>query len=153
MYTGKSDDYLATQIENDGFYPSFTLGDFQRDYKMPSEFAQETVTQHLILAMVEVNNSLSAQKAEWQGQGSATLEAVVSPTINNERVNVFYYRRAVFAKAKYLLFGQLISYSQRDTAEHYGKQSEEVRDEFLAESNSAIKALQGRRGRIYVAAL
>lgn len=153
MYTGKTDNYLNTNVSNEDFYPSLNIGDFQRDYKMPAEFDAESVSNNIMQAMMETNDSLKGQQSLWQAAGYNTLGEVPASQINNESINLFHYRRAVFCKAKYLAYLQLISQSTKGGAENLGKNSDEIRNVFLTESNNALRALKGQRGRIIAAAL
>ncbi len=148
-FSGKPTVFLQTPVVNDGFYPDFTLADLQEDYRIPAEYETRTVTVHFVLAMAEVNEDLKDKKAQWLAEGYADLSAVVSPIINGVSVLVIHYRRAVLAKAKFLLLQQYFSMYNREAAEHIGKSP----TDWLTESNSALRAITGQRSRIAVDSL
>ena len=148
-YTGKTVDYLSTPVANDGFFSDFILSDLQEGYRIPAEYEEGTVIEHLVLAITEINESLTEKKVAWVSQGYATLDAVPSGKINNVSVLVINYRRAVLAKAKYLLLQQYMSMYSRESAEHLGK----LPDDWLSESNAALRAITGTRSRIGVDSL
>jgi hypothetical protein len=153
-WTGKSDSYLTTIVVNEAFYPDLSLGDLQRDYRIPAEYETETVQEHLRLAMMEINEALTEQQVIWIDAGAATLVAVAAPTMDSISTLIINYRRAVFCKAKALLLQQYASMAQRDVAENIGKDSMETQQHWQSESRAALRVLQGKtRSRLSAEAL
>ncbi|GLS26163.1 head completion/stabilization protein [Marinibactrum halimedae] len=145
-WTGKSDEYLNVDIHNDGFYPDLILGDFQRDYRIPSEFYQDTVTVHIELAMVEVNQELLQAKMEWTLRGAKQLSEVVGVVMDSENVLVMYYKRAVFCRAKALLLPQFATMTRTPNAEHAAIESEHNEAHWFNESQRWVRKILDKPG-------
>lgn len=152
-WTGKTDEYLATVITNDGFYPDLTLGDLQRDYRIPAEFAEDTVKRHLTVAVIEINSRLETKKTEWVTAGSATLEAVSAEKIGDEFILIAHYMRSVFCRAKALLLQQFATLNRKNAAQHAANESDENQQHWFSESDLALRKLTGEQSQYGIALL
>ncbi|MEJ1226535.1 head completion/stabilization protein [Pseudomonas sp. CCNWLW56] len=154
-FSGKPTTFVEQAIENDGFWPDLSVSEFQKGYRLPAEFLGELLTDALAIAMVEVNADLAAVKAVLQGSGVLNLasEASVTPPAAWAYAHkVMLYKRAVYCRAKASALQQFPTVTRRESAENTGKEAPEREDTFLAFSQSAVRALQGR-GRITAALL
>lgn len=145
-FTGKSDSFMQTSVTNDGFFPDVVLGDLQRDYRIPTQHAEETVTHHVLIALGEVNSQLKAKKLEWTDLGYNTLEDVPADKLNNISQLVIWYQRAVAAKTKALLIPQLNSLNTKDK----DPDTEDQEQYWHSECRSALSAILGKTKKLTV---
>lgn len=151
-FSGKPTTLVELAIENDGFWPNLDVAEFQKGYRLPAEYLVELLTAELATAMTEVNSDLATYKARWQNQGVTRLESA-DPTVLPERTfQAATYKRAVYCRAKASLLPQFATVTRRENAENIGKEAPERVETFLAFSQQAVRALQGR-GRITAALL
>ena len=146
-FSGNPTKFAERQIVNDGFWPNFSLAQFQEAYRLPGEYLVETLVDGLTTAMIEVNQDLASLKARWQSAGVSCLKSA-DPTVLPERTfQAATYRRAVYCRAKANLLPQFATITRRESAENTGKEAPERAETFLAFSQAAVRSLQGR-GRI-----
>ncbi|SFX92671.1 MULTISPECIES: head completion/stabilization protein [unclassified Pseudomonas] len=154
-FSGKPTTFVDQTIENDGFWPNLSVSEFQKGYRLPAEFLGDLLTDALTIAMVEVNEDLTAAKATLQDSGVSNLTAVAgvrTPAGWGFAHKAMLYKRAVYCRAKASALQQFATVTRRESAENTGKEAPEREDTFLAFSQSAVRALQGR-GRITAALL
>ncbi|NHN70583.1 head completion/stabilization protein [Pseudomonas fluorescens] len=154
-FSGKPTTFVDQTIENDGFWPNLSVSEFQKGYRLPAEFLGDLLTDALTIAMVEVNKDLTAAKATLQASGVSNLTAVAgveTPAGWGFAHKAMLYKRAVYCRAKASALQQFATVTRRESAENTGKEAPEREDTFLAFSQSAVRALQGR-GRITAALL
>lgn len=152
-FTGKSEVFLNTQIDNDGFFPDLNLGDLQRVYRIPTEYTPQMIETHLRLAMSDCNSQLAVKRFEWKELGFNSLQAVADQEVGIDVMFVEQYKRAVYMRAKGLLLGQFATMNRREQAENLAKESDETYQECLAHSGRAIRRLLGLTENISVALL
>ncbi|KAB0566587.1 head protein [Pseudomonas palleroniana] len=149
-FSGKPTTFVEQAIENDGFWPNLSLSEFQREQRLPAEYLVELLVDALSMAMVEVNADLGHVKEKLQAAGISSLVAaagVATPTDWGYAHKVMLYKRAVYCRAKGQLLPQFATVTRRESAENTGKEAPERSETFLAFSQQAVRALQGR-GRI-----
>lgn len=151
-FSGKPTTLVELAIENDGFWPSLDVAEFQKGYRLPAEYLVELLTAELTTAMTEVNRDLATCKARWQNQGVTTLESADPMVLPERTFQAATYKRAVYCRAKASLLPQFVTIVRRDSAENLGKESPDRPETFLAFSQQAVRSLQGR-GRITAALL
>jgi hypothetical protein len=154
-FSGKPTTFVEQTIENDGFWPNLSVSEFQKGYRLPAEFLGDLLTDALAIAMVEVNKDLAAAKAALQDSGISNLASVAgveTPATWGFAHKAMLYKRAVYCRAKASALQQFATVTRRESAENTGKEAPEREDTFLAFSQSAVRALQGR-GRITAALL
>ena len=61
-FSGRTEEFLDTEVQNDGFFPNLILGDLQEDYRIPTKYQTDTIVHHLKVAMDEVNQDLEPLK-------------------------------------------------------------------------------------------
>lgn len=127
-------------LAGDAFYPSIQVAEFMQDYRLPAEYAESLIADHLQLAMFWAQRQLRTWQAEKTAQGLDTLTAVGDSA-------VLLYRRALFCHAKALLLGQFSTTDRRDAAKNDGKEGEAIANKFHAWAQDAIADLL-ERGRI-----
>ena len=149
-FSGKPTTFVEHAIENDGFWPNLSVAEFQKGYRLPAEFLGDLLTDALGIAMFEVNTDLAAVKAVLQDSGVSELVSVTgiaTPTAWAYAHKAMLYKRAVYCRAKASALQQFPTVTRRESAENTGKEAPEREDTFLAFSQQAVRALQGR-GRI-----
>lgn len=149
-FSGKPNTQADQTIVNDGFWPNLSVSEFQNGYRLPGEYLVDMLTADLTTAMHEVNLDLAKLKARWQDVGVSNVESADSTVLPERTFQASLYRRAVFTRAKASLLTQFATVTRREVAENTGKEAPERADTFLAFSQQAVRALQGR-GRITAA--
>lgn len=129
-------------LAGDAFYPPIQVGEFMQDYRLPAEYAESLIADHLQLAMFWAQKQLRQWRQAHEAQGNSSLTAVGESAL-------LLYRRAVFCHAKALLLGQFITTDRRDAAKNEGKEGEAVANRFHAWAQDALADLL-ERGRIDV---
>ncbi len=151
-FSGKPTTFVEQIIENDGFWPDLSVSEFQKGYRLPAEYLVDMLAAELTTAMVEVNTDLAKKKAQWQGAGVSRVESADTTVLPERTYQVALYKRAVYTRAKATLLTQFATVNRRESAENVGKELPERSETFLAFSQAAVRALQGR-GRITAALL
>lgn len=149
-FSGKPTTFVEQEIENDGFWPSLSLTEFQKTYRLPGEYLGDMLVADLTMAMNEVNTELATVKSILHANEVSNLEAmagVTSPAQWGYANKVMLYKRAVYTRAKASLLTQFATVTRRESAENTGKELPERSETFLAFSQQAVRSLQGR-GRI-----
>lgn len=149
-FSGNPTTFVEQTIENDGFWPNLSVSEFQKGYRLPAEFLGDLLTDAITIAMFEVNEDLSSVKAVLQNSGVSSLAAVAgtaTPTAWSYAHKAMLYKRAVYCRAKASALPQFASVTRRESAENTAKEAPELKETFLAFSQSAVRVLQGR-GRI-----
>ncbi len=149
-FTGKSETYLNTSIANDGFFPDLVLGDFQRDYSIPTKYEQETVTDKLLISIARINDQLEEKQELWELDGFETLEAVPAKTVNEISIQIIRYKEAVFSYAKGLLIAEFASINRKDSALNITTDIEPIDTRWKTRSSKAVRRLLGHKTTISV---
>ena len=147
-FSGRTEEFLDTEVQNDGFFPDLILGDLQEDYRIPTKYQTETIIHHLKVAMDEVNQDLEPLKLDSTTQGITALENLNSIALAGEPVPIIRYKRAVFSKTKALLTQQFASMDRRESAARVLDDLEEERMLWMAESRKAVNLLLGKATKI-----
>ncbi|ANC00649.1 head protein [Pseudomonas putida] len=143
-FSGKSATVVEQTIENNGFWPDLSLAEYQKAYRLPGEYLSEVLVTQLELAMAEVNQDLRKLANSWKSLG-ITEVATADPLLLEERAfKVKLYKRAVYCRAKATALTDYATVTRREIAENTGKEAPERADQYLAFSQQAIRALQGR---------
>lgn len=143
-FSGKPATVVEQTIENNGFWPDLSLAEFQKAYRLPGEYLSEVLVTQLELAMAEVNQDLRKLANSWRSLG-ITEVATADPLLLEERAfKVKLYKRAVYCRAKATALTDYATVTRREVAENTGKEAPERADQYLAFSQQAIRALQGR---------
>ena len=150
-FSGKPTTFVEQTIENDGFWPDLSVSEFQKGYRLPAEFLGDLLTDALAIAMAEINTDLAKLQARWQAAGITNV-GTADPLLPGRALKTRLYKRAVYCRAKASALQQFATVTRRESADNTGKEAPEREDTFLAFSQSAVRALQGR-GRITAALL
>lgn len=142
-FSGKPATVVEQIIENNGFWPDLSLAEYQKAYRLPGEYLSEVLVTQLELAMAEVNQDLQKLANSWQGLG-ITEVASADSRLEERAFKVKLYKRAVYCRAKATALTDFATVTRRDVAENTGKEAPERADQYLAFSQQAIRALQGR---------
>lgn len=142
--TGKPSLTNASPITNDGFWPDVEMADLMSKYRIPSEYADETIQWGLSLAVIRVNEQLERIKQLILSEAVETFEdymqANSSPIFNRELMHV-QYEHAVFSRAKALLLKQFVTMNRRQIAENEAKESEQTETYWLDQSQASVASL------------
>lgn len=144
-FSALTDHTSTATLPGDGWYPELTVAEFQRVYRLPAEYAEALVEDHLGLARLWAVRQLRAWRAEQEAAGFAGLDAVPLHGLTGEATRLF--KRAVFCHAKALLLGQFATVERREAAREDAKEGPDVADRFYAWAHDALADLRGR-GRI-----
>ena len=151
-FSGMPTNLVEQSIENDGFWPDLSVLEFQKGYRLPAEYLVDMLVTDLDTAMHEVNLDLAKLKARWQAAGVSNVETADSIVLPERTFQAQLYKRAVYTRAKASLLTQFPTVTRREVAENTGKEAPERAETFLAFSQQAVRALQGR-GRMTAALL
>ncbi|WP_060494820.1 head completion/stabilization protein [Pseudomonas sp. GTC 16482] len=143
-FSGKPSTVVEQTIENNGFWPDLSLAEYQKAYRLPGEYLSETLVTHLTVAMAEVNEDLAKLMTSWQGLGIAEVATADSQLLPERTFKVELYKRAVYCRAKATALTDFATVTRREVAENTGKEAPERAETYLAFSQAAVRALQGR---------
>lgn len=142
--SGRTETFLNSTIKNDGFFPDLKLGDFQLVYRVPGEYKQELIEEHLRIAMGDCNLMLAEKVQEWVLNGAVTLADTTDVFVGGKNVKVMQYERAVFCRAMALLVRAFATLNRRTEAENLAKEGESTKDDYFTQANRAIRRLLGQ---------
>lgn len=139
--TGKPQLTTNTPLANDGFWPDLMLAELLSKYRIPAEYADDTIELGAALSMVKVNEALAAVKTAIQALSYTSLQDYCDSNIklvNGEPVLMLQYKHAVFSRAKAFLLQQFNSMNRRQIAENAAKEAPETEQWWLDQSRAAI---------------
>lgn len=146
-FSGRTPTVLEQTIKNDGFWPDLSLADYQKAYRLPGEYLGEVLVTQLELAVGDINTDLDRVKSALLAAGVASLEAAADATTISGwayAYKVTLYKRAVYCRAKATALTDFATVTRREVAENTGKEAPERSETYLALSQQAVRALQGR---------
>lgn len=130
-------------VAGDGWWPDLPVADFQQAYRLPQEYADVLLQDHLELAALWAQRQLAGWRAQLEAEGGASLAEIPGKAL-------LLYRRAVFCHAKALLLAQFATVERREAARNDAKESPDMSRQFYAWSQDAIADILGR-SRVNVA--
>lgn len=139
-FSGRTNEFLASAIANDGFYPDLVLGEFQKLHRIPGHYADEAIIHQVDLARGEINLALADQKTLWLADGYISLAAVDAADSGNRTRD---YLATVFFRAKARLLSDFQSMSRRDAAEDIAKEGDAMFQRLMSDSHKALRRLLG----------
>lgn len=142
--TGKPSLTTPSPFINDGFWPDLDVGELMDKYRIPPEYADDTIIWGLTLAVTNVNLDLEPVKTVIVALGHASLadyNLAQPEPINSEQVTVIHYKHAVYAYAKAFLLQQFNSLNRKPNAENAAKEAPETEQYWLGQSASAVQRL------------
>ena len=151
-FSGKPTTFVDQAIKNNGFWPDLSVAEFQKAYRMPGEYLGELLVTQLNMAMYEVNDDLKRLTTSWRGLGITSVATADTLLLPERAHQVELYKRAVYCRAKGNALTDFATVTRREVAENTGKEAPERGETYLAFSQQAVRALQGR-SRITVALL
>lgn len=126
-------------LEGDDFWPDLSLAEFLNTYRLPAEYAEEMLAEHLKLAKIWAVKELESFKNKNFGN---KFEEISLYGIKGAALTLF--KRAVFCRAKAILLEQFATIERRESAKNDAKESPEIASSFFAEAHKAIASLQGK---------
>lgn len=139
--TGKPSLTTDALISNDGFWLDVSVADLMSKYRIPSEYADDTVKWGLALSIVRVNEQLERVKHAVLLFPFATFEDYLNshskPVVGSELLQV-HYEHAIYSRAKAFLLQQFSTMNRRKEAENQAKESEETERYWLDESAKSV---------------
>jgi hypothetical protein len=141
--TGKPSLTTAAPVANDGFWLDLKLSDLMDRYRIPSEYADDTISWGLSLAIVRVNEDLERAKQVVLAMPFETFtEYLESMTIlYGEPALKVHYEHAVYSYAKAYLLQQFSTMNRRKEAENMAKEAPETEQYWLDESKKSVAAI------------
>lgn len=134
---------ITGSIDNDGFFPSFSLETFNENYKVPDYAEAPFIRQQVLNAILKVNRQLCKIKTEALAAGINTLAEVEADSIEQTSVKVIDYIEAVSLRAKFLVFNELKTVARKDSAENMAKDKGEAVEYLVVHSNEAVRRIKG----------
>ncbi len=137
--TGKPSLTTAAPVANDGFWPDLLLSDLMSRYRIPSEYADDTISWGLSLALVRVNEDIERVK---QTVLAMPLESFTEYLESSSEAGLkVHYEHAVYSYAKAYLLQQFSTMNRRKEAENLAKESQETEQYWLDESKKSVAAM------------
>ena len=127
----------ALIVAGDGWWPDLPVAYFQQTYRLPQEYADVLLQDHLELAAIWAQRQLEGWRQQREVEGCTALASVPKGAVR-------LYRRAVFCHAKALLLAQFATVEQREAAKNDAKESPEVYRQFYAWAQDAVADILGR---------
>ncbi|WP_102794286.1 head completion/stabilization protein [Bowmanella denitrificans] len=143
-FTGRTKEYLAKVLANDDFYPDISLGDFQQQYRVATDFSQAMVEQCLLLAMIEINTRLTSHKQSWQTAGIYDLDDAPNQPIDGAFTTL--YLAAVYHWAKAEVMRRMPTVTDRKTSDTTGEKAEKNEDWYRQQADQYVRQLRGVPG-------
>ena len=125
-----------------GFWPELRVADVQREYRLPAEYAESLLLDHLALSRIWAVRQLRGWEKDMREAGYAALADV--PLDGEEGGAQRLFTRAVYCHAKALLLGQFATMDRREAAKNEGKEGQDSADRFQAWAVEAIADLLDR---------
>jgi hypothetical protein len=140
-FTGKPNITTDVTISNDGFWSDLALADLLKQYRIPSEYADNVDNYGLVNAMATINLALVPVKNAIIDLGFDTLADYT--TANAELINdmpllEFWYQKAVFAYATAYLYQLANRIDRRKEAD---KSVENANDQYRFWADESQKAV------------
>lgn len=151
MFNGRETTYSQETVENNGFFGSVNVGDFQKQRSIPLQISLEMTKAVLVYAVQTVERNLAMVADKYRKQGIRHAEDIMdSPFINGKNYQQVLFEKAVFARAKAELLPEFATLSARDL--HEKRDLVKEQKSLLTEAVQAIRELKGK-GRGSVALL
>lgn len=134
----KSNPIKASNIvlEGFGFWPDLALAEFQNIYRVPAEYREELVLDHLEIARLWVMQQLASWCRGKIDEGYACLQDI--PVNGQPDGALKLFKRAVFCHAKAILLEQFATLERRESAKNDAKEGYDNMAGFYAQANRAI---------------
>lgn len=142
--TGKPALTNTGPFTNDGFWFDLDIGEFLSKYRVPAEYADDTINWGLTLALVRVNLDLEKVKFAIIELGYVTADAYIlaNPVdLGDTDQLIVQYKHAVYANAKAYLLQQFNSMNRKPNAEAAAKEAPDTEQWWLDQSANAIAQL------------
>ena len=124
-------------VAGDGWWPDLPVADFQQTYRLPQEYADVLLQDHLELAAIWAQRQLEEWRQQREPEGCTALASVPKGALR-------LYQRAVFCHAKALLLAQFATVERREAAKNDAKESPDIYRQFYAWAQDAIADILGR---------
>ncbi|KHA56839.1 head protein [Aeromonas hydrophila] len=147
MISGREITYSDTVVTNNGFWPDVSAADFEQRRNTPAEQDPGAIAAALLVAVTEINDQLATFQATQQAKGYPSAAEVPGyPSIEGGTNGLLeLYLCAVFARAKAQLLPEFATVTERDAGKDLAERSQDARQQLLAESQFAIRAIKGKR--------
>ena len=145
--TGKPSLTTPSPFTNDGFWFDLDIGELMDKYRIPAEYADDTIKWGLTLALVNVNLDLEAVKFALIDLGYTTADAYVLANprdISDSDSFTITYTHAVYSYAKAFLLQQFNSLNRKPTAEAAAKEAPDTEQWWRDQSAKAVAQLFAR---------
>ena len=127
----------ALIVSGDGWWPDLPVAEFQQAYRLPQEYADVLLQDHLELAALWAQRQLEGWRQQQEAEGCTALAGVPRGALR-------LYRRAVFCHAKALLLAQFATVERREAAKNDAKESPDLYRQFYAWAQDAIADILSR---------
>lgn len=128
-------------VRNDGWYPDLDAAQFKLKTGQGDVLGVDQVAAEILDAMIEINASIAAWRAE---QTAATLADVPAPVYGDESEKIILYRQAVFARARAALLRRTRDYDSTKDGHAKAEALEATAEDYQQQSTEALARLTGR---------
>ncbi len=141
-FSGNTTKESTTTVMNDGWWPDLSIADFEKRYRLPSDYEEMILVDGLQLGMAWANKQLKSWREGLTEFDYENLAAVPSDSLGGESVKLIHYRRAVYCHAKAFLLNQFSTINRREAARNEARESDETESTFLAHAQHAIASFK-----------
>lgn len=144
-FSGRTPKKVELTIDQDGFFPVLSVGDFQEQHRVPSDWREEAIKTTLLEAMMFTNESLNtARILAINALKKEKLVELELKQIAGKSELVRWYESAVFNEAKSRLLKSYPTMNRRDQAKHEGREDEEQHDHYHNVARESINLLNNK---------
>jgi len=141
--TGSNPSADETEIVNDGFFPNISPAIARASMRVDGTATPERLRRELIEAMLNVNTQLANWKASQVELGFANLAAVPGTTVDQVKINVHRYLRAVFCYATATINERYRNFDSTNVGNKKADDTEPTIDDLRRDAFWAIKDILG----------
>ncbi|MGL1932187.1 MAG: head completion/stabilization protein [Desulfotalea sp.] len=142
-FTGFADDLNETTLQAGTFLPSFDVGAFQKNYRLPASYKSDTIVEHVKIAIFWAARGLLEYQQEKEAEGFTKLSELPGLTIGDEHEKDLLFIRAISCHAKGLLLANYQTMMRKSDGQNDAKESEDTADSWRAAALNAIAQIKG----------
>lgn len=133
-------------VINNGWYPDFLLSDLRAQMRITDEVENTVLEARLTEAMLGINTTLKDWKAVHVLNGIAGLAEVPSENYSSTTQHQILYKSAVFCRCKRLLIEQQRNLDTSSKGDDKASALDATAANLRVQENSAVRAMQGKKG-------
>lgn len=143
-FSGFADEITDTTLNAGEFFPSFNVGTFQQNYRLPASYPSDTIVEHVKLAIIWAVTALAEYEVAQIALGITKLSDVPGVTVGDDHEKELLFVRAVSCHAKALLLANYQTMMRKNDAVNDAKEGEDVADVWQAYASKALASITGK---------